>query len=111
MAKYTNEAVAFYKTFHDVDPALLTEEKLRELVKNMRAKGTVEQTSNNDDQVVTSIKLMANIARQSTEQQWRDHIENNAAPNVKLTPREMEAVRGGCISCVAWIVGWFWDSY
>ena len=51
--------------------------------------------------IAAEIKLFGRVAHQVSESEFIDAIVNNEVPPVKLTPEEMEVLRGGLIgTCI-----------
>lgn len=50
-----------------------------------------------DPEQVAALRLMHSIIQQTTPQSWEDFVRTGELPIVKLTPAQMEQVRGGIL--------------
>lgn len=86
-------ATQFYKQWHTVDPSTLDEAKLNEMMAELKKQGKVKNT----EAAGTSFRIIQRVAHQVDEKAWLDFAKTGDLPPIKLTPKEMEVVRGGCV--------------
>ena len=87
------QSLDVYTQLRSVPVGQLDETKVKKILSESPAFDKVKDKQ----RAVNVFYLIQKIAHQVDEKQWLDFAQSNELPPVKLTPEEMEFVRGGAV--------------